>query len=231
MVSPFLTPLGRTATLGGRKGLGNYQIAPVQTAYATSGTGSLTVTRAGWAHIWLVGPGGGGIQGGGGPGGGGGGACFKRIRVSKGQVISWSLGSPGATLPSTQDATNSTVTLPTGLQLVAGGGKGGSGTTGGAGGTATGGELNRTGGSGGNAANGSAGEQGGAGGSGGANGGGGGGAAGFNDFGTFTGGAGATGGNTASAASVPGGGGGGSVSGSPSSGALGHILIYVTRAY
>lgn len=211
---------------------------------ATSGSGSITVRRPCYALIVARGPGGSG-GGGSGPtvcsGGGGGAALYKRVFLRAGQTISYTVGTPGAeptfsSVPG-NDGTDSTVTLPDGTVLRAGGGKRGlfgDGSPGGAGGIATGGDINRNGGAGGLAASGANGEpgssgQGGGAGAGGAklsNSGGGGGAAGLTEIvADLIGGNGSDAGSGGAPAGIGGGSGGGRDSFSSTIGGLGQILI------
>jgi hypothetical protein len=218
--------------VSGRKSYRDAMLELVGGATATSGTGSITAPRACQAMIWAWGPGGSGSSTG--PGGGGGGALFKRLTISPGQKISWAIGTPGGAgaNPDGQDGTDTTVTLPSGLVMTAGAGKGAPDVPfqpGGDGGLATGGDLNRPGGKGAtdSTANAQSGGLGGgiAGGGTGA----GGGAAGFSDQtvgGLADGGA---GGNN-DAAGVSPGGGSGTSSGIPKTGGAGKVVVLLFRA-
>lgn len=191
---------------------------------AATGSGVATASWDCWALIYAWGPGGSGGSGSGNsgaPGGGGGGALFKRLRLSRGQTISYSVGTPGAgatTDTPGNSATDTTVTLPTGVVLTAGGGKGGPltlGTASGLGGASVGGDLNRTGSDGGSYSGTRAGGNG----------------AGFADLvSSFGGGLGSAGGTTV-AGSAPGGGSGGiAVAGTTGAGGAGKIIIVLVRA-
>lgn len=211
---------------------------------ATSGSGSITVRRPCYALIIARGPGGSG-GGGSGPtvcsGGGGGAVLYKRVLLRAGQTISYTVGTPGAaptfsSVPG-NDGTDSTVTLPDGTVLRAGGGKRGlfgDGVAGGAGGLATGGDINRNGGAGGSAASGTNGEpgspgQGNGAGAGGAklsNSGGGGGAAGLTEIlSDLVGGNGSDAGSGVAPIGIGGGSGGGRDGSSSTVGGDGQVLI------
>lgn len=205
----------------------------------TSGSGSLTATRPCQALIYGIGAGGsGGASGGQGSGGGGAGAFFKRFRLAIGQSISYSVGAGGAAASGTDgfDGGDTTVTLPNGLVMRGGGGKGGlqgPAHLGGVGADASGGDINRSGGAGGSStpvSDGiSAGIGGGAGGLSGAGGGGGGGGAGFSDIFASgpTGGAGSAGTtNSATGGDYGGGSGGSNASGA---GGRGVVMILMLR--
>jgi hypothetical protein len=224
--------------MNGHKRGADAKVDAVQVVEVTSlGTGSVTVLRHGWALIYLLGVGGSG-EASAGRGGGGGAALYRRVRVTPGQIISWTLGTPGAAAPTStpgNDGTDSTVTTPTGLVLKAGAGKGGTSVAPGAGGVATGGDINRNGGAGGTfAGNGvGAGLGGGNGGAGSGNGGGGGGGAGFSDVGSaLAGGSGGAG--PSGAGALYGGGGGGTVSGTgfdSGAGVGGRLVIWFVRPF
>lgn len=185
------------------------------------GASSFTATKAAVALIYAWGAGGSGARDGSNvaSGGGGGGAGYKRIRITPGQVISWSIGvggaAPGSDLTDGSPGTATTVTLPTGVVLTAGGGQGGargsSPRTGGLGGVVSGPwDIARTGGKGGDGVTGAstAGESpvnGGTGGPASGNYGGGAGAAGFTDVGLYAG-NGATGNAAVDQSTAPGGG-------------------------
>lgn len=103
------------------------------------------------ALIFAWGGGGSGAaNGGGGAGRGGpGAALYRRVRLGRGQIISYAVGGGGASVedagtPVAGNAGSATiVTLPGGLTLTAGGGQGGtSGSGDGNGGVAIGGEIN-----------------------------------------------------------------------------------------
>lgn len=191
-MSAALTPLkGQQKALGARR---HVPTTVLDTSYiSTPGSWTYTAPATGWLHIFAWGAGGsGGADDGGwglrGAGGGGGGASFARIRIRKGQAVSYTVGAGGAA-SSTGNVNgtaggNTVVSLPSG-QMVAGGGAGGviDSSVNAPGGVAYGGSINRSGGDGG--MKGSAGFAGAFGGSGGANSGGsggGGGSAGFSDI-------------------------------------------------
>lgn len=206
---------------------------------ATSGSGSVTVRKNGWALIAMWGAGGGaqadpGLNGFVG-GGSGGAALYRLAPVVAGQVITYAVGA--AVLDA--DGGDSTVTLATGQVLTAGGGKRGSDpavVTPAAGGLATGGDINRRGGNGGVCSLGTQlGETGegsgaGAGGAGSGASGGGGGSAGLTDIlADLIGAAGSAASAVGAGANAPGGGaGGGGASGS--AGGPGKIIIVLAVA-
>lgn len=201
----------------------------------TSSTDSYTATTGCIALIYAWGAGGSGsLDGSQASGGGGGAAGYKRLRMTAGQVLSWSVGA-GAAAPTTVgiDGGDTTVTLPGGLVLTAGGGKGGAdgAVAGGAGGVASGSwDVARNGGAGGpgggSATAGGSPTGGGTGGAASGNYGGGGGSAGFTDkvsgLPTGNGGAGNAGSDEATA---PGGASGGGSVGQP--GKNGRVLVYI----
>jgi hypothetical protein len=197
-------------------------------------TGSFTATKSCWALIALWAAGGAGygdVSDLTGSGAGAGGFVYKRIRLARGQTISWSIGPNGTGAGGSAAA--STVTLPDGRVLTASGGGGGTnGPTGGRGGDATGGDINRKGGdgSGGSPNPGDPGPFGAPGGTSSANAGGGGGAPGMTDeAASFTGGQGANSGSAPGG--TPGGGGGGfSSTSSWGVGGLGRLIIFFVRA-
>lgn len=208
----------------------------LQTANAPGGAtinGAITAPRPCLAMIYVYGNGATGFTNG--TGGGGGGATFRRVRLGQGQTITFTI--PPATaqgVNSSTDGADVTLTLPSGQQMVAGGGK--SGSNGGAGGMGSGGEINRRGGQAGTAGiPGNAGEFGGAGGAAdvGFSRGGAGGGAGFSDHGQdLTGGAGSAG---DSGGNLPGGtpgGGSGAYSGGnqPGIGGAGRVVVLMLRA-
>lgn len=215
----------------------------------SSTPGTIVAPRRCIALIYMIG---GGASGGGqannGGGGGGGSALFKRVRLSQGQVLSYSVAALVAAPVGVSVGSNgnpSTVTLPDGRKLIAGGGTGGailpSATVDVAGGVASGGDINRPGGTGGSVdftalgrAGGSGGVGGGAGGAGtpmGTGYGGGGGSAGFGDIGARLIGGNGSDGFSSVPGGLPGGGGGGSNTGVPSDGSRGEIWIWLVRAY
>lgn len=199
---------------------------------ATS-SGSMMAPRTCIALIWAWGGGASGFGNTGAQGGGGAGGVFKFFRISKGQTISYTVGAGGAGTTNHlagNDGGNSTVTLPNGLVLTAGGGKGN-----GTGGTASGGDLNRPGGAGGLGAAGATGANGALGGAVDSGAGGGGGAGGFTDRTVgMTGGAGSAGasGGPSAAGAVGGGGSGSSTisSGTSGAGGAGRVLIHFVKA-
>lgn len=205
----------------------------------SSGTASVISDRSCWALIYLFGAGGSGSGGNQGGGGGGGAALFKRVRLSPKQSLSPSVGAPGAANSSGTGGLpggDTTLTLPSGILLTAGGGKAGMGGTvppPAPGGIATNGDINRMGGAGGgNGGNGSpAGLGGGAGGLGYslAGSGGGGGGAGFSDVGPSLGG----GNGSPGAVNLPGGnygaGSGAWNSGTAGAGGIGRAVIWLVR--
>jgi hypothetical protein len=151
----------------------------------TPGAGIFTAVASGILTIVAWGPGASGSSavGGATPGGNAGGAVYKRIRLTKGQTISYLVGSAGASVTGANgnSATDTTIALPNGNQLIAQGGLAlGVSTLS----TGIGGDLNRKGGKGGNPspAPGSPGEDGSPGGAPATNGSGGGGAAGFDSI-------------------------------------------------
>ena len=191
--------------------------------FATSGSGVVFAPTKCVALIAAWGAGGSGANQvllGTAGGGGGGGFLAKRVRLAKGQSISFSVGLPGLGVPTDTDGNNggaTTVTLPSGVVLTAGGGAKGTSTGGGLGGTSQNGDVNRAGGLGGGVGGNQSGETpafGGLGGTGSSGCGGGGGAAGFVDSDqSFIGGAGTSGassGGFSGPGSIPGGGSGGS---------------------
>ncbi|WP_452418380.1 glycine-rich domain-containing protein [Phenylobacterium soli] len=212
-----------------------------------SGAGSIIAAKPCVAVIYAIG---GGASGGSGSpreiGGGGGAALLKTVKMAKGQTISWAVGAGAAASGLATygfDGGDTTVTLPNGFVLTAGGGKAGSAVSPtGNGGMARGGDVNRAGGAGG--ASGSAGTSGGlGGGSGGATnaGGGGGGGAGFSDVSSIglslaggNGGAGQpVGGSDGGAGSTFGAGGGGTQNGAKQggAGASGRVLVLLARTF
>lgn len=205
--------------MDGKKRQTGGQIELVGFADASAASGMIVAPKSCVALIYAWGPGGSGCAGTGSPGGGGGGgAVYKRVRLSARQSITYACGVRGVPVTDDgnvqpgNDTTDTTVTLPSGAVVTAGGGKKGNGGAPGVGGVASGGDLNRSG------ANGF--------GSGGT-------AAGFADLvpGLAGGAGGALGGN-GSAGSAAGGGGGagsggmGSISGA---GANGRVLIMLVR--
>jgi hypothetical protein len=190
------------------------------------GPGSGTITLPSYpctVEVWLWGGGGG--TGGGQGGAGGAAATYKRFRNQPGYAMAYIVGAGGST--SGSDGGDSTITVPGGKILTAGGGKGvPSGDVGFSGGVATNGDLNRNGGRGGAmGAAGAAGDHGGAGGAG-ATGGGGGGAGGFGETpDLFFGGSGAGAAPSAAPGVAPGGGAGAT----SSAGGDGHLYVICTR--
>lgn len=201
---------------------------------ATPGAGSLTVARNGVALIYLEGPGGSGDAASRG-GGGGGAALCKKFRVTKGQVLSWTVGTPGAAAANPapgNDGSDTTLTLPNGVVLTAGAGKGGA-ASGGLGGIASGGDVNRTGGAGGSSGGAGSSAPDAGGGAGGASGvgSGGGGGAGFGDIGSpLAGGPGSAGASNSGAGGAYGGG-SGAGSFSTGAGGSGRVLIWIVRVF
>jgi hypothetical protein len=210
---------------------------------ATSGSGVVTARRACVALIFAWAPGGSG--GSDGSGAGGGAALFKRVYLPRGAALSYSIGAPGAGVSSSSngnDGGDTTVTLPSGQVLTAGGGKAGTvadPAAGGLGGVATGGDINRRGGDGGRYQSGSLGLSGspgqgagaGAGGAANSNRGGGGGGAGLADLlSDLIGGGGSDASGVSSAAgSAPGGGSGGGQSASGNGGAGKVIIVLIDK--
>ena len=130
-------------------GLPSEVIAPV---VLTGGSGSVVAPKKCIAliHAWGAGGSGANIDFGAG-GGGGGAAVFKRVRLVAGQSLAYVIGVGGSGV-STGDGiagSDTTLALPSGLVLRAGGGKGGTGIGEGAGGMPTNGDINRLGGAGG----------------------------------------------------------------------------------
>lgn len=212
--------------------------------FATSGTGEITIRSHCVALIYMWGAGASGCDDVGlnntGAGGGGGAALFARVFLNLGQKLSYSVGAGGAGVTGSattgSDGGDSTVTLPDGRVLTAGGGKAGTrGSTGGLGGVATGGDINRRGGKGGDGVpgtvNGVAGEGtgAGAGGAGSGSAGGGGGAGGLADvLVDLTGGAGSAAVVGGAQGNAPGGGSGAGGTTSKA-GAAGRIIILFVR--
>lgn len=131
--------------MSGRKRLAGAKTDLLAMYTYTSGSGTITAPRNCWAYILLWGPGGSGSTGGGGSTGGSGGAVlFKKVRMSGGQALAYALGTPGAGVNTIDTngntGTASTVTLPGGEVLSAGGGSGGGRADGV--GVATGGDYN-----------------------------------------------------------------------------------------
>lgn len=184
-------------------------------AITTAGSGTITAPAlySTNCEVWLTGAGAGDNVT---QGGGGGASLYKRMRCSPGQTMAYTVG---AAASSGGDGGDTTLTMPTGIVLTAGGGK-----FAGTGGIATNGDVNRSGGAGGaGGVNGSAGTGGGAGGVFAGGNGGGGGAAGFSELGDLTGGA---GGAAIAQGAFPGGGNGGNC-GSPSG--AGRLVALFTR--
>lgn len=136
----------------GRKG--NLPVSPVPQMLDTfAGSGVFISLYTGILSIYVFGSGGAGdgASGGGGAGGGGG-AAFKRIRVTPGQMLPWSVGIGAAGVSGAgSDGGPTTVTLPNGNILLATGGLGSSSRNGASGGVGSGGDASGTGGTGGNA--------------------------------------------------------------------------------
>lgn len=154
---------------------------------AAPGSGTITVPADSVALIYLWGAGGTGRAADTGTcvGGGGGAALKRRVSVRAGQTMAYTVGagpagSLGGIARDGVDGGDTTLVLPSGEVLVAGGGKAGtSNAASGQGGVAVGGDVNRKGGKGGANAAGESTVEGGAGGTGDSSGGGGGGSAGF----------------------------------------------------
>jgi hypothetical protein len=153
--------------MSGRRARG---VMPNRILDVTTGSGTVTLTKSATALIFLFGGcGSGAAQNAGTRGGGGGGAAlFRRVALSAGSKIAYSVGAGGAGVITDPGGLgnaggDTTLTLPDGRILRAGGGQGGvSGAASAAGGVAIGGDVNRTGGAGGGAGiAGSAGEDGG----------------------------------------------------------------------
>lgn len=229
--------------VGGRKSMVGalLQLLGVTLVSASGATGVITAPRNCIALIYLKGPGGsGGANGSGATGAGGGAALFKLVRMTATQALNYALGVVGAGVVATSDgndATDSTVTLPNGQVLTAGGGKKGLQlftAPGGKGGVATGGDINRNGADGGTGNGGvngqSAAPGGGAGGagSGGGNLGGGGAQAGFGDIATLL--AGGNGGQ-AGGGSPGEGGGSGAHSGNSADGGAPKLFVLLIRSF
>lgn len=127
--------LNRGATMSGNK---HAESSPYATALSFGQT-SWTSPASRRYLITAIGAGG-GCNSGGSSGGGGGGGLQKTVYLPKGAVLVIDVG---VGLASDDNGEDTTVTLPDGTILTAGGGI--SGATTGAGGTATGGDLNVTG--------------------------------------------------------------------------------------
>lgn len=114
----------------------------------TSGAGAVLAPENCVVQSWLWGGGASGVNasasGLNGSGGGGASALYKRFVLSRGQSFLYDIAAGGAAQPSVNvlgnDGGDSTLTLPSGLVVRAGGGK-----ALGAGGIATGGDINRPG--------------------------------------------------------------------------------------
>lgn len=133
-------------SMSARKGGARLQVLSDSGLLAAAATGTITATETCQALIYLRGAGGAGLNSAGAaPGGGGAAALFKRVSLRKGDVLAYSIGAGVLNLA----GGDTTVTLPGGRVLRAGGGQPGAGTVGGAGGIATGGDINRNGGAGG----------------------------------------------------------------------------------
>ncbi len=205
----------------------------------TAGSALVTASTPCWALIYLQGAGASGSADVGACGGGGGGAALsKKVRLAARQSLAYAVGAPGLGVAATSDGndgSDSTVILPNGQVLRAGGGKRGITGVGGVGGVATGGDINRPGGPGGNAGGADPGLSGGTGGGSGGlgnSGGGGGGGAGFSDLGAgFLGGAGSAGvnGGTSAAGGAAGGSGGGGGNGNSGAGGAGRVIVWLVR--
>jgi hypothetical protein len=233
-----------TDPLGGKSGatsralaLGVRSASLVAHYDEVTGTNSYTATKACIVIIRAWGAGGSGGTSSTNNAGGGGGAAvgYRVIFLTAGQTISWSIGA--GTASNTADPSNgvdggdTTVTLPGGYVLTAGGGKKGTAAgVGGTGGVPSGPwDIGRNGGDGGgsNTAGGSP-TGGGAGGSASTNRGGGGGGAGFSDlFPNIASGNGSNG-NTSTAGGAPGGGSGGTPGGGLASGVGGNGRVIIT---
>lgn len=144
-------------TMSGRKDYSGAVPIIYDVAELAAGSGTITAPRDCWCTAMLIGGGGSGANnsGGGESGGGGGGAVYGRFRVFAGEVLSYTIGVGGAAVPPTSagnPGTDSTLTTPTGIVLIAGGGRGGvvgNDAAGGPGGVASGGRYNWSGGTGG----------------------------------------------------------------------------------
>lgn len=207
-------------------------------AYDLSGDANVTAPSGCIAFIYAWGGGGSGAaySSTSAGGGGGGAAGYSRIRLGPGSTLAVTVGYGGPGKSNGNDGssgTQSTVILPNGRVMSAGGGGGGTVALGGAGGVAFGFDLNRSGGAGGGSGGaGNPGDHGGLGGLAGGSGGGGGGSAGFSDqAGLLR--RGNAGGNSNSAL-VPGygagSGGWGAASAATGSGGIGRVLILLVRA-
>lgn len=191
---------------------------------ATSGSGTVTASDSCIALIALWGAGGAGAVNSGfnrGAGGGSGGVVYHHVTLSRNQSLAWSCGA-GATgttdggVPAAGGDT--TVTGPSGISLIAGGGQGAqqssAGITGGVGGVARGGRINIVGQDGQSATAGAGGTAPGL----------------VPQFGSdFAGGAGAAGGTTAAGA-IPGGGSAGNTGSSTTgAGGAGRVVIVLVK--
>jgi hypothetical protein len=133
-------------------GARNRRVIPHRILDASSGSGSITVTRPCVAMIFAFGGCGSGRHQNGGScrGGAGGGAAYKWAELSTGQTLSYAVGAGGAGV--TESAGNpggdSTVTLPNGHVIRASGGEGGPAGAQALAGVGTGGDVNRRGGNG-----------------------------------------------------------------------------------
>jgi hypothetical protein len=233
--------------MDGRKNRSPVRLVAIKVS--TSGSGSYTAIAECEALIYAWGAAGSGALDSGSvaSGAGAGAAGYKRVPLARGQVLSWSVGTGGAETdadPSNgNDGGDTTVTLPWGLVLTAGGGKrgvrGASPQTGGLGGQCSGAwDLARAGGNGGNGVTaagtaGTAGTGGGTPGNGSGNFGGGGAAAGFSDVapGLTAGGNGQNGNSGADTSTAPGGAGAGVVAiGGTYAGKNGRVEIYLVSA-
>jgi|GEM_PF-3842298 len=127
-----MAQVGRLRGFVGQNLSGRKRLLTGYAAFKDSALGdtSLTAQTDLWAFVYATGPGGSGgsFPVSPGAGGSGGASGFKRLRLLKGQTISWVLGVPGAGQATNnapgQDATDTVVTVP-GAALLAGGGKGG----------------------------------------------------------------------------------------------------------
>jgi hypothetical protein len=200
-----------------------------------SGSRTSTAPFTGTAFVFLWGGGGSGAAGATPSGGGGAGACYAKFRVTRNQVLSYTVGAAGASASGADGNAGGTssLTFQSKALSATGGGAGLLVGTGGAGGAGLRGRCEPQRRAGGNGTSGSvAGTNGGAAGSSG----GGGGAAGFTDQLGPTGAAGTAGGVSSGAildrADTPGGGGGGNGNGAggSSAGGKGRVIIIYTRA-
>lgn len=207
-----------------------------ETTTATSG--SYTASVDCWVLLYAWGGGGSGAADTAtAAGGGGAGAGYLRYRLGRGRTIAWSVGAGGAGVTGNvdgNDGATTTVTLPNGQVLTAGGGAKGLRLTGGSGGACVGPwTVSRSGGAGGASAAGGSPTGGGTGGALSGSYGGGGGAAGFSDLNPglpLGNGSAGNGGGASVAGTSPGGGSGGCLNASTSgNGGTGRVLAYIVH--